>query len=179
MARFDTSGLDDVLREMEEMGQSAGRVADAMIMTGASETRVAWKKVASQHGYHDSGEMINSIGYRHTPRTVGTARAVDVYPQGVDTTRNVRNAEKAFYLHYGTSKIQGSHWVDEAEALAEKNAVPAMKKVWDQFIQTGQVPEVDIQSDQEEVTATSKPRKQRKKKSWLDEHFEKALHRWY
>ena len=43
----------------------------------------------------------------------------------------VRNVEKAFILHYGRSNMKGDRFVDEAERIAEENAIPAMQEVWE------------------------------------------------
>jgi hypothetical protein len=41
-------------------------------------------------------------------------------------------AEIAFVLHYGTSKIQADHFVDDAEDRARDAAEQAMEEVWNQ-----------------------------------------------
>lgn len=181
MARLSMSGLDDIVEEMKKMGELSGKAADAMIVVGANETRDAWQQVAREHGYHDTGAMIESVGYRYKPGDIRDARVAVIYPQGKDK-KGMRNAEKAFLLHYGTHRIQASYWVDKAEAVAEKKAYPAMEKVWDDYIRTGQLPNVEMPEFSEEGSTgktTRRTESRRKKRSWLDEHFEKALHCWY
>ena len=78
--------------------------------------------------------MIASIGFARKPKEIGSIRSIDIYPQGKDK-RNIRNAEKAFILHYGTTKIRGSRWVDDADKISEQTVVPAMIRVWEQFLQ--------------------------------------------
>ena len=134
MARFDVSGLDETIEEMKRLGQMAGRTADAMLMAGAEEGRKAWRQSAEEHRHRDTGDMIASIGFPRTPKDVGSIRSIDIYPQGKDK-RNIRNAEKAFILHYGTTKIRGSRWVDDADKISEQTVVPAMIRVWEQFLQ--------------------------------------------
>lgn len=140
MARFDTSGLDDVLREMTRMGEQTGDVAQAMILTGAYHVRNSWIDAAVWHGHHATGDMIESIGYARYPSSFGEALYIDIYPQGKDR-KGVRNAEKAFILHYGSSKLQGSRWVDLADEYSEETAIPAMREVWEEYIETGKIPE--------------------------------------
>lgn len=134
MARFNVSGLDETIEEMKRIGQMTGRTADAMLMAGAEEVRKAWKRSAEEHRHRDTGDMIASIGFTRTPKDVGSIRSIDIYPQGKDK-RNIRNAEKAFILHYGTTKIRGSRWVDDADKISEQTVVPAMIRVWEQFLQ--------------------------------------------
>lgn len=133
MARFNTSGLDDVIREMTSMGMESGEVADEMLMVGAEQVKEAWKTAARMNNHIDTGDMFNSIGYARKTKIIGDVRSIDIYPQGKDR-KGVRNAEKAFILHYGTSRHPGSHWVDDADTISEQTAIPAMVEVWDKFI---------------------------------------------
>lgn len=134
MARFDVSGLDETIEEMKRLGQMTGQTADAMLMAGADEVRKAWRQSAEEHRHRDTGDMIASIGFARKPKEIGSIRSIDIYPQGKDK-RNIRNAEKAFILHYGTTKIRGSRWVDDADKISEQTVVPAMIRVWEQFLQ--------------------------------------------
>lgn len=134
MARFDVSGLDETIDDMKRLGQMTGQTADAMLMAGAEEVRKAWRQSAEEHRHRDTGDMIASIGFARKPKEIGSIRSIDIYPQGKDK-RNIRNAEKAFILHYGTTKIRGSRWVDDADKISEQTVVPAMIKVWEQFLQ--------------------------------------------
>ena len=133
MARFNMSGLDPIIDEMREMGEESGAVAQEMILAMAEAVKQAWKRSAEEHGHRDTGEMINAIGYPRGPQTIGDALTIDIYPQGKDH-KGVRNAEKAFVLHYGTSKLKASYWVDTADAYSEQTAIPAAEQIWDKFI---------------------------------------------
>lgn len=134
MARFDISGLDETIEEMKRLGQMTGQTADAMLMAGADEVRKAWRQSAEEHRHRDTGDMIASIGFARKPKEIGSIRTIDIYPQGKDK-RNIRNAEKAFILHYGTTKIRGSRWVDDADKISDQTVVPAMIRVWEKFLQ--------------------------------------------
>lgn len=134
MARFDVSGLDETIEDMKRLGQMTGQTADAMLMAGAEEVRKAWRQSAEEHRHRDTGDMIASIGFARKPKEIGSIRSIDIYPQGKDK-RNIRNAEKAFILHYGTTKIRGSRWVDDADKISEQTVVPAMIRVLEQFLQ--------------------------------------------
>ena len=134
MARFDVSGLDETIEEMKRLGQMTGRTADAMLVAGAEEVRKAWRQSAEEHRHRDTGDMIASIGFARKPKEIGSIRTIDIYPKGKDK-RNIRNAEKAFILHYGTTKIRGSRWVDDADKISDQTVVPAMIRVWEQFLQ--------------------------------------------
>lgn len=133
MARFNMSGLDPIIDEMQALGEESGAVAQEMILAMAEAVKQAWKRSAEEHGHRDTGEMINAIGYPRGPQTIGDVLTIDIYPQGKDH-KGVRNAEKAFVLHYGTSKLKASYWVDTADAYSEQTAIPAAEQIWDKFI---------------------------------------------
>lgn len=141
MARFDVSGLDETIKEMVRLGEMTGKAADAMLMAGAQEVRKAWAQSAERHEHRDTGDMIAAIGYARTPKSVGDVRMIDIYPQGRDS-KGVRNAEKAFILHYGTRTRRASRWVDDADEESGRTVTPAMIRVWDEYLQTGSVPSI-------------------------------------
>lgn len=136
MARFDTSGVDDIIEEMKQYGQLVGETADEMLMAGAEAVKDGWRASAQKHQLVDSGDMIDSIGYPRQPTTVGDIRQIDIYPQGKDS-RGVRNAEKAFILHYGSSRVDATHWVDDADEMSAEPVQNAFTKIWDDFLQGG------------------------------------------
>ena len=131
MAGIDTAGLDEMIREMQRLGQAEGPVADEMLDTAAGIIRDRWKESAAEHGHVDTGEMIDSVNFAAT----GSARMLtrDIYPQGTDS-KGVRNATKAYILHYGKHNMPGSYWVDEAEMKAGPEAIAACQEIWDRFL---------------------------------------------
>lgn len=132
---MDTSGLDSLIRDMERLGQESGPVAEEMLNTAAGIIRDQWRAVAQEHGHIDTGAMIDAIGYG--PTTHASAMLYrDVYPLGTDA-KGVRNAEKAFILHYGRSNMPGDYWVDEAEMRATPETLEACREIWDRFLKGG------------------------------------------
>lgn len=137
MAQFSTDGIDSIAEEMAWMGEAAGEVADEMLLAGAEEVKRAWKETAERHGYRETGDMIESIRADKAPKSdANDVRRINVYPRGEDR-KGVRNAEKAFLLHYGTSKIHGSHWVDEADQDAGPMVQDVFEKIWDRHLKGG------------------------------------------
>lgn len=137
MARFSTDGIDQIAAEMAWMGEAAGEVADEMLLAGAEEVKRAWKETAERHGYRETGDMIESIRADKAPKSdANDVRRISVYPRGEDR-KGVRNAEKAYVLHYGTSKIHGSHWVDEADQDAGPMVQDVFEKIWDRHLKGG------------------------------------------
>lgn len=133
MARFDTSGLDDTVRYLERMEMTTGELADSMLLAGAAAVREAWQEAAEIHKHHASGQMIESIGFPNAPHTIEGIRSIDIYPRGKDD-RGMRNAEKAFLAHYGARSNTGSRWIDTADEISGRTAVPAMLKVFDDYM---------------------------------------------
>ena len=136
MPRFAMDGLQPLIEEMTRMGEASGDGAEAALLAGAEEVKRAWKESAESHEHRDTGDMIESIDYAREPSNIGGALTIDIYPQGRDS-RGIRNAEKAFILNYGTSKLEGSGWVFDADAICEKTVVPAMEEAWDAFLENG------------------------------------------
>lgn len=133
MARFDTSGLDEVVRYLEQMEATTGELADSMLLAGAAAVREAWMEAATLHKHRLTDDMYTSIGYARTPKTIVGLRQIDIYPQGKDR-KGVRNAEKAFILHYGGRSNPGSRWIDTADSISGRTAVPAMINVYDEYM---------------------------------------------
>lgn len=141
MARFNTVGLDDLISEMQRMGQDSGETAEAMVDAAVIEIRNAWRETAEKHGFHDTGAMISSIGFPNPAAKIGDMVYRDVYPQGKDA-KGTRNAEKAFILHYGKSGLKASYWTDEADELAGPRVQKRLEEMWAEFLETGKVPTV-------------------------------------
>lgn len=137
MAQFSTDGIDSIAEEMAWMGEAAGETADEMLLAGAEEVKRAWQETAERHGYRETGDMIESIRADKAPKSdANDVRRISVYPRGEDR-KGVRNAEKAFLLHYGTSKIHGSHCVDEADQDAGPMVQDVFEKIWDRHLKGG------------------------------------------
>jgi HK97 gp10 family phage protein len=134
VARFRTEGLDDLIERMAEMELTTSELADEMLIAGAEEVREAWKKSAEKHEHKDTGDMIASINYSRQVRKIGDIKEVDIYPQGKDR-KGVRNAEKAFILHYGTSRISASHWVDDADEMAGPMVEERLTNIFDDWLE--------------------------------------------
>lgn len=133
MARFDTSGLDELLADMKRHGELIGETADKMLMAGAEEVKNAWESAIEMEGLVDTGDMLKSIGYARKPKTAGDIRVIDIYPQGKDR-KGIRNAEKAFVNHYGSSSIDATHFVDIADEMSGDWVMQAYERIWDEYM---------------------------------------------
>lgn len=145
MARFEVEGMDEIIRQMRSMQQLTGKVAEAMLMAGAEEVREAWRESAEKHKHRDTGQLIESIGYPRRPKAASDMLSIDIYPQGTND-RGIRNAEVAFVLHYGTTKMPGSGWVDDADTISGPRVTSAMQRIWAEYLETGKVPTLQGQT---------------------------------
>lgn len=139
MARFDTSGLDDLIRDMRRRGEESGPMAEAMVAAAAIEIKAAWRESAEAHKLRDTGDMIDAIGTPGPVMKIGDAFAQDIYPQGKDR-KGVRNAEKAFILHYGKHGYEPTYWVDDADAASAPKVQARLEAMWADYLETGVVP---------------------------------------
>jgi len=135
MARVTFEGLDELITDMERMGEQAGEVFEEMLDAGALEVVDAWKKSAEKHGHIDTGEMRKNT--RHTKiGTKGGSKIAHIYPRGKDKN-GVRHASKAFYRHYGTTRKKATYWIDTAEKEAAKTAPGKVFAIWSDYIRRG------------------------------------------
>lgn len=138
MARITIIGMDETIRSIEQLGENAGPVVDAMLRAGAQVASEEWEASGRRHHHIDTGQMIASIGFSGKIKNSGGVKSIDVFPQGKDH-KGVRNVEKAFVLNYGARGRAGSHWVDEANSQAEPKVATTMQAIWDEYITTGNV----------------------------------------
>lgn len=131
MALFRSEGFDELIDDLSAHKMDFVRAAPAMLKAGSDVVVDCWKRATEKHKLVDTGDMINSIA---AAPVKGNSMACKVYPQGVDR-KGIRNAEKAFVNHYGTSSRKATHFVDDAEAEAEAPAVEAMANAWDTYFE--------------------------------------------
>ena len=134
MPRLETSGLDEIIADIKRLGVEAEQIADVILMVAAAEVSGAWERATKEAGHVDTGDMLKSIRCDKKPKTINGIKAIEVYPRGKDS-KGVRNAEKAFLLHYGTSSIKGSRFVDRAEQLAEPAVQQAAERLWNKYLE--------------------------------------------
>lgn len=128
MASFNLSGLDEIADELNRESAFATDAPAQMLNAAADIYKKAWKSEIEKAGLIDTGDMLNSVGADEIAHFRNGAR-VDVYPKGKDR-KGTRNAEKAFVLHYGTSRIKPRRFVDAVIGSAETPALEAMESIW-------------------------------------------------
>lgn len=137
-------GLDEIYAHLRKMGDQAGPLADALADVASAVIAEEWKKSIEAHGLVKTGAMRDSVGVGEGMRT-GTTVIREIYPRGKDA-RGVRNASKAFILHYGTSRIPPTHFVADAEQNAEQPATEALQAAFSEYMETGVLPKAPAAS---------------------------------
>ena len=128
MARMEFSGVEEVMNQLFAESERLKRKATEMLGEAGQVVVKAWQDAIEDHGHVDTGDMKNSVRASAVKKT-GEAYTSSIYPHGRDRKKQ-SNAEKAFVLHYGTSRIRGDHFVDDAEERASEAAERAMEEIW-------------------------------------------------
>ena len=145
MAHIETTGFSGLLKDLENLGEDVNEMSEDMLSAGSTVAVDEWKKgieneehkivspdgkgYQAKRGYVDTGDMRDSVARAEKSRK----NTAEIYPQGKDR-KGVRNAEKAFILHYGTSSYQGSRFVDGIEEKAAPEVYVAMGDVMDEYL---------------------------------------------
>ncbi len=130
--KTSTDMIDDITNELRQLGEDVdGELGQDMLDEGAEIIEFNWIKSIKNHNHIDTGDMVNSV---KVAKGTKAKRFRDIYPQGKDG-KGVRNAEKAFILHYGKSGVNGTRFVDEAEANADAECAVAMQRKLDEYIE--------------------------------------------
>lgn len=137
MAKFAANGVDELAAQLKELGQLGnGELVSDMLEAGAEVVTEEWKKGirSTVRTKRSTGELEKSVAPAKGIKTVGDVSSKEIYPQGKDS-KGVRNAEKAFILHYGKSGQAGTRFVDAVENTADGKAVDAMEEVFNNYLQ--------------------------------------------
>lgn len=135
MARMEFSGTQELMDQLFAESERLERKATEMLGEAGKVVVDAWKQAITEAGHappgksrRATGDLLNSIRASAVKKN-GDAYTTSIYPHGRDRKRQ-RMADIAFVLHYGTSKIKGDHFVDDAEAKADEAAQAVMEQIW-------------------------------------------------
>lgn len=126
-------GADEFLRDLRKLGNNMNKVERAMLKAGGEVMAESWRITIEWYDFIDTHAMHDNVTSRVTSKS-GGLRA-EITSAGYDDT-GLRNAYKAFILHYGTSngRIPASHWIDKAEEAASSDIHAAMSAVLTQAL---------------------------------------------
>ena len=129
MAQFETNGLDSLMTSLMRFSADIENDLTQLMLDEAAKVTVEdWKQGIESHGHVDTGKMKKSV---RASKKGKNARVV--YPRGKDK-KGVRNAEKSFILHYGSSKLRGDRFVDDIEDKAHIDALDKMEEVYNDYL---------------------------------------------
>lgn len=124
MARMNSSGTAELASDLRQLGNDMASVGEEMLDAGAAVIVEEWKDGITEAGHVETGEMRDSVRAARKRKK----RSRDIYPKGKDS-KGIRNAEKAYILHYGKSSKPGDRFVDRIEEKAEPRAVAKMQSI--------------------------------------------------
>lgn len=133
MAKMTVVGIDKLADDLKKMGEFENEgLIDKMLDAGAEKTVEEWKTEIEKQGHVKTGDMRDSVGVSKKTKK-GSKR--EIYPQGKDK-KGVRNAEKAYILHYGKSTKKGTRFVDNINTKAEASSYIAMQNVFNDYLKS-------------------------------------------
>lgn len=139
MADFVMNGIDELAKELKKLGElDNDKLVGDMLESGADAVIEEWKKgikkVVKSGSKRSTGELVNSVTATKGIKKVDDVSSKTIYPAGKDS-KGVRNAEKAFILHYGKSGQPPTLFVDDVETAAEDKAAKAMEEVFNDYLE--------------------------------------------
>ena len=131
MASIELSGFDDLIRKLDKLGDQGHveEIGKKAVTAAAPITEAAMKGAlsASEHGPYSTGSVSSSV--QTTTAKVNSYGAYAVArPTGRDA-KGTRNAAKAGFLEYGTSRLPARPWRGKAVGSSQGAAIQAMESV--------------------------------------------------
>ena len=131
-----TTGLDDLITDLENNWEQASEIFDEMLGIAADESEKSWKAAIDKHGLVASGDMKDSVKSDMNKKAAGGLKIVTTFPRGKDK-RGVRNALKAFVNHYGSKRNNATHFVDDIEKDLADRVPELLFTRWQAFQREG------------------------------------------
>lgn len=131
MAKMKSDGITILADNLKKFGDGIADVEQDMLDAGAKACVKDWKDGITASGHVDTGAMKKSVksSKKHNKKER------EIYPRGKDKN-GVRNAEKAFVLHYGTSNKPGDRFVDRIEENEAVHSYIAMQNVFEKYLKS-------------------------------------------
>jgi len=144
MAKIDTSGIDELCKALENLsGAGADAIADEFLIKAGKIGVEQWRAAIQRAGHVQTGGMLRKVGATKPKRSKDGSLALEVYPKGKHPTAKesrsygsapMTYAGVAFALNYGNSNLQGSRFVQAAEAAMEKPIQEACEEIMDKYL---------------------------------------------
>lgn len=134
MANFKMDGLDEFMKALNEIGNSAEEIAKKAVNEAAPKLEAAMSKniASSANRGYATGELAGSVkAGKAKTNNYGVYAAVTI--RGTDS-KGVRNGEKAAYLEYGTGKQAAHPFMAKSVREAEPSCQQVMEQVFEQEV---------------------------------------------
>lgn len=149
MAKFKVSGLLELQKEIAKISEmDNGALAKQMLREGSKNVADTWRQETEKR-HKLKGYMLRGIKSTN-PKKNRIGRYTVTYPMGEEyrvrrgNATIVRDAEKAFYLHYGYINprngkfYHGDRWVEVVDKTAEPLVDKTMQAIWDKWLKDNQ-----------------------------------------
>lgn len=121
MAKLKTAGTDELIAQLESIGEGFVEASTAVLQAEAKVYVQAWQDAISGGSHVRTGSMMETVEQTGV-RSSGEGNVfTTIYPQGTDG-KGVRNALKAYVTNYGRRNERHPHSADRFVEKAEKQA---------------------------------------------------------
>ena len=132
MARFDVSGLEELMDGFEKLANIPEETIGQMLKAQAKVVIAHQKrKLASLPMKNRTGQLEDSIGEGELKRDRDGLLCLHVFPQGIRRGKKTRNAEVGYIEEYGAPQrgIAPTQWMRLANEEAEEETTKAAQEV--------------------------------------------------
>lgn len=144
--------IDDASLAIDDRLTNLDEVIDEMLEAAGKLVKASWESHTKSFGHYKEkkrsyGDMYDNIEASMTKRKTDAYRSIQVYPRRSITrrlkngnTQKITNAQKAFYLNYGTTvrgktHVLGDRWVEWTRSDSDPQAIAEMEKIWAKYNQ--------------------------------------------
>lgn len=136
MALLLSSGLDELIRGMEDIMELPEDVVSDMLNAKADVVVAAQKDQLRKIGLQDTRQLIDSVSRVNKVQSRGMEKYMEVYPQGT-RENGVRNAEVGFIHEFGAPDrhIRAKHWMEDANEECADDAAEKAADVYEKYLE--------------------------------------------
>lgn len=137
MAELSTSGLDELLSDMEAIAELPDEIVLEMLTAEAEVIAEAQAQEARAMGVFDTGRTAESITFGKTLKVKDGEKAIYIYPQGTRSDGNKRRvAEVAFINEFGKQGQAARPFIQTANEKAAEAAEKAALDAYDKYLKS-------------------------------------------
>jgi HK97 gp10 family phage protein len=137
VANLSTSGLDDLLKDLESIAELPDDVILGMLSAEADVVADAQKSTARALGVFGTGKTAESVTYDKKLKSNGTEKVIYVYPKGTRSDGNRRSVgEVAFINEFGKRGQPARPFISTANEKSAEAATEAAAKVYDDYLKS-------------------------------------------